>query len=163
MSGSGKHDLRQIAVWFGLATLHWVISAPIASAVDEAPQKKIPIGQFVTVTSPVDDALFSRISSTALKLQHQAGQEERPAVLVLQIDPGTSQFHHVQGLAKFLTSAQISNITTVAWVPTTVTGPNVLVALACKQIVLHPVCKKTDLAFPGDHAFIHLSGPRGRL
>lgn len=115
-------------------------------AVDDVPlTRKSPVGQFVTVSSPVDDAVFARISSAALKLQQKASQEDRPAVLVLQIEPGTSQFHHVQGLTKFLTSSQLSNVTTVAWVPSSVTGPNVLIALACKQIVMHPDAELGDI------------------
>ena len=122
-----------------------LLTASLANANDPAPAKKFPVGQFLTVTSPVDDAVFARISSTSLKLQQQALQEDRPAVLVLQIEAGTSQFHHVQGLARFLTSSQLSNITTVAWIPATVTGPNVLVALACKQIVMHPDAELGDI------------------
>ncbi len=128
-----------------ILALNLLIAARPVVAADEPPAKKVPLGQFVTVTSPVDDAVFSRISNLAIKIQQQAIQEDRTAVLVLQIDPGTSQFHHVQGLAKFLTSAQVSNITTVAWVPATVTGPNVVVALACKQIVLHPDAELGDI------------------
>jgi membrane-bound serine protease (ClpP class) len=128
-----------------MAAMGLLFAAPPASAADEVPAKRLPLGQFLTVASPVDDSVFSRISTTALKLQHQAAQEERPAVLVLQIEPGTSQFHHVQGLARFLTSAQLSNITTVAWIPATVTGPNVVIALACKQIVMHPDAELGDI------------------
>lgn len=121
----------------------WTSESPGA---DEAPAaQKTPIGQFVTVSSPVDDAVFSRVSNAAIKLQNQSAQEGRPAILILQLESGTSQFHHVQGLAKFLTSAQVSNVTTVAWIPQTVTGPNVLVALACKQIVMHPDAELGDI------------------
>jgi membrane-bound serine protease (ClpP class) len=128
-----------VAMWFSWSTQS-------AAAIDDpAPVRKNPVGQFVTVTSPVDDTVFARISSAALRLQQQASQEDRPAILVLQIEPGTSQFHHVQGLAKFLTSAQLSNVTTVAWVPATVTGPNVIIALACKQIVMHPDAEIGDI------------------
>ena len=117
-----------------------------ASAADEpAAKKRSPLGQFVTIASPVDDAVFNRVSTAALRLQQQATQEDRPAILILQIDPGTSQFHHIQGLSKFLTSSQVSNVTTVAWSPATVTGPNVLLALACKQIVMHPDAERGDI------------------
>ena len=128
-----------------IAAIHVFAATGFVFAADDAAPKEPPLGQFLTVTSPVDDAVFNRISTNALKLQHEAGQEDRPAVLILQIEPGTSQFHHVQGLAKFLSSAQISNVTTVAWIPATVTGPNVLVALACKQIVMHPDAELGDI------------------
>ena len=118
-----KSVSRRFFIWSCFVAIFLVSSADCLLIADEATIKKpLPIGQFLTVTSPVDDAVFNRISTTALKLQQQASQEERPAVLVLQIEPGTSQFHHIQGLAKFLTSSQLSNITTVAWIPATVTG-----------------------------------------
>ncbi len=145
MNSFAQSGLRRYAVRIGLVFVPLLFATRFVSAIDEAPPKKLPLGQFVTVTSPVDDAVFNRISTAALKLQRQAGQEDRPAILVLQIEPGTSQFHQVQGLAKFLTSENVSNITTVAWIPATVTGPNVLVALACKQIVMHPDAELGDI------------------
>ena len=122
--------------------LNWTASSRGEDAVEG---NKTPLGQFVTVSSPVDDAVFARVTNAAIKLQNQSAQDGRPAFLVLQLEPGTSQFHHVQGLAKFLTSAQVSNLTTVAWIPQTVTGPNVMIALACKQIVMHPDAELGDI------------------
>ena len=144
MYGSLKHNPQRVIIPVWIAAIH-IFSAAAVSAADDEPPKKIPLGQFVSVTSPIHDEVFNRISTVALKLQHQAAQEDRPAVLVLELHPGTSQFHHVQGLAKFLTSVQLSNITTVAWIPATITGPNVLVALACQQIVMHPDAELGDI------------------
>ncbi len=104
-----------------------------AVAEDGAPA---PLGQFVTVASPVDDVVFSRVSNAALKLQTEAAANGQKAVLVLQITPGSSPFHQVQGLAKFLSSAAINQVTTVAWIPEKLTGPHVLLALACREIVM---------------------------
>lgn len=145
MDRSVRDDSKLPLIRAFIAAVQVFAATGMILAADEAPPKKLPLGQFLTVSSPVDDAVFNRISTTALKLQHEAGQEDRPAVLILQIEPGTSQFHHVQGLAKFLTSAQLSNVTTVAWIPATVTGPNVLVALACKQIVMEPDAELGDI------------------
>ena len=146
MNCSGRnHITREIAYCGIVAIPLWIAATLSVSAADEVADVKAPAGQFVTVSSPIDDVVFNRISTTALKLQHLATQEGRTAVLVLQIEPGTSQFHHAQGLARFLTSAQVSNLTTVAWIPATVTGPNVLVALACKQIVMHPDAELGDI------------------
>lgn len=133
--------LRTLGVLLSLAFIGDHVA--LGAAGDEP--RKAPLGQFLTVNSPIDDLVFARVSNTAIKLQKLSQQEQRPAYLILQIEPGTSQFHHVQGLAKFLTSAQISNVTTVAWIPQTVTGPNVLAALACRQIVMHPDAELGDL------------------
>ena len=146
MNSIQKSVSRRMMASAYIAVIHFAFASLHLLAADEdAPSRKLPIGQFLTVTSPVDDVVFARISATALKLQQQASQEDRPAILVLQIEPGTSQFHHVQGLTKFLTSSQLSNLTTVAWIPASVTGPNVLIALACKQIVMHPDAELGDI------------------
>ena len=76
-----------------------------------------PSGQFLTITSPVDDVLLGRVSNAALKLQADAVQNGQKSVLVLQIMPGSSPFHQIQGLASFLASDQLSQVTTVAWIP----------------------------------------------
>jgi len=146
MIASAQLPIRRHVATVGLATwLPLLLSWASVSVGDDAAVQKTPIGQFITVSSPIDDAVFSKVTNAAIKLQNQSVQDERSAILVLQLEPGTSQFHHVQGLAKFLTSAQVSNVTTVAWVPQTVTGPNVLIALACKQIVMHPDAELGDI------------------
>ena len=147
MIASVLPSIRRQTASLGVATLlPLVLSWASASLGDDPPAaQKTPIGQFITVSSPIDDAVFSRVTNAAIKLQNQSAQDGRQAILVLQLEPGTSQFHHVQGLAKFLTSAQVSNVTTVAWIPQTVTGPNVLIALACRQIVMHPDAELGDI------------------
>ena len=145
MNSAARFDSRNFDARVSFVAIILTIAAAAYCSGDDPPQKKLPIGQFLTITSPVDDSVFNRVSAVAMKLSSQATQEDRPAILVLQIEQGTSQFHHIQGLAKFLTSAQISNVTTVAWVPSTVTGPNVLLALACKQIIMHPDAEMGDI------------------
>jgi membrane-bound serine protease (ClpP class) len=113
-------------------------------AQDEPP--RTPLGQFLTVDSPVDDRTLARVTNVAQTLAHQAAQEDREAVLVLEILPGTSPFHHVQAISRLLTSNSLAQVRTVAWVPQTVTGPNVLLALSCREIVLHPDAELGDIS-----------------
>jgi len=113
----------------------------------EAPLKPAepPLAKYLTVTSPVDDLVFGRVKNTVLNLESQAQQQHRPALLILEITHGTTPFHQVYGLAKFLTSAEIADVKTVAWVPETVTGNNVVIALACNEIVMHPDADLGDI------------------
>ena len=92
-------DSVRTATWFGVvAWLPLAFNWAAVSCGEDAPEKaKTPLGQFITVSSPVDDAVFARVTNAAIKLQNQSAQDGRPAILVLQIEPGTSQFHHVQG------------------------------------------------------------------
>ncbi|MEX2317475.1 MAG: NfeD family protein [Pirellulales bacterium] len=134
----------------GMLILLLVLSASVRSQDAAAPPAEKaaqpdPISKLVTLTSPIDDRALGRVRTAGLTLQNQAAQENRRAVLVLQITPGSSEFHQVQGLARFLTSADLSKVTTVAWVPETVTGNNVVAALACKEIVMHPDAALGDI------------------
>lgn len=104
-----------------------------------------PFGQFVTVNSPIDDRVYGKVTNIALALENNAVKERKPAFLVLELRPGTSQMYQVQGLAKFLSSSQISHVTTVAWIPESVKGNNVVVALGCKEIVMHPDASLGDI------------------
>lgn len=133
----------------GLCWVGIVLLTLACRADEENPQpvvkKKAPLATFLTVTSPVEDVMSGRVKSAALALQHQAGQEQRRAVFVLEISPGSSEFHHIQGLAKFLTSAEMSSVKTVAWIPEKVTGNNVVLALACQEIIMHPDAELGDI------------------
>ena len=104
-----------------------------------------PIGQFITVSSPIDDVMSSRLTNAALELQSRADREDRDAVLVLELTPGSSRFGQVSDLAKFLTSSNLSRLRTVAWVPKSVNGNNAILALACQEIVMHPDAELGDI------------------
>jgi membrane-bound serine protease (ClpP class) len=105
----------------------------------------VPLARYVTLTSPVDDVVFAHVQNTALTLESQARSQHRRAVLVLEITPGSSPFYQAYGLATFLTSVDIADVKTVAWVPETVTGNNVLLALACNEIVMQPDAELGDI------------------
>lgn len=111
----------------------------------EAPaDQHAPIGQFLTISSPVDDTVSGMVRRAAETLQARARQEKRRGILVLEISPGTSEFHHVQGLAKYL-ATELPSLTTVAWVPETVRGNHVVLALACQEIIMRPDASLGDI------------------
>ena len=119
------------------------ITSGLAAAQD-APAK--PIGRFLTVRSPVDDSGVGRVRNMAQDLAIRSEKEDRPAVLVLELTAGESPFYQVQGLATLLSSARFSRVRIVAWIPKTVTGPNVVVALACNDIVMDPDAGLGDIS-----------------
>ncbi len=94
------------------------------------------LGQFVSITNPVDEKAYNTVSSIAKALRDRAEQEHRQAVLILQIPPGrTSLSHQVLGLAKVI-AEQSSALKTVAWVPEPIRGNHGILALACNEIVM---------------------------
>lgn len=100
---------------------------------------------YLKIRSPLGDAQFARVRNAALNLQSEADRRGKSAVLVLEITPGASPFYQVQGLARFLTSTEISSVNTVAWIPEDVTGNNVVLALGCREIIMHPDAELGDI------------------
>ncbi|HUG92902.1 MAG TPA: NfeD family protein [Planctomycetaceae bacterium] len=124
------------------AALAWLALPAFAQ---NAAVERAPLAAFLRVTGTLDEVQFGRVTNAALELQNEAVQQDRRALLVLEVTPGASQLHQVQGLADFLTSAEIARVTTVAWVPEDVIGSNALIALACKEIIMHPDARLGDV------------------
>jgi membrane-bound serine protease (ClpP class) len=111
---------------------------------------KAPLAMYLNVGSPVSDLVQAKVLTAARKVQQQAEQESRPAALILEIGPGTSRFGSVRDLAKELTSNRFASLRTIAWIPEPkdkkrIDGYNVILALACKEIVMHPDAELGDI------------------
>ena len=128
-----------------------LFAAAPAFAQEPAPREPAPEppAALVKVDSPVDEAVVGRVQNAALALQREAEEKGVRGVLVLELSPGSSRFGPVRDLAQFLTSADLSDVRTVAWVPESVDGNNAVVALACEEIVLHPDASLGDLGRGG--------------
>lgn len=119
-----------------LVTLLLVLTSTIGLGQD-TPEKK-RFGRFLTVTSPIDDSVVSQVTNLALKLQSQAEREDRDAYLLLEIEPGSSRIGQVSDLARMLTSAEVSKVRTIAWLPQSIDGTHAILALACHDILMAP-------------------------
>ncbi|MFT5091514.1 MAG: membrane-bound serine protease (ClpP class), partial [Porticoccaceae bacterium] len=80
----------------------------------------------------------------------QAELEDRDNILILEIETGSSTFGQVSDLAKELTSSKYSRVRTVAWIPKDessrpLTGYTAIIALACREIVMHPDAEIGDV------------------
>ncbi|MEZ6130098.1 MAG: hypothetical protein R3C59_15545 [Planctomycetaceae bacterium] len=115
-------------------------------AQDESPaEARNRFGQFLTLSSPISDSQVAQVSNMALELQARAVREDREAVLILEIPAGSSRFGQVSDLARRLTSADVSRVRTVAWLPKTVEGYHAVIALACHDIVMDPDASIGDI------------------
>lgn len=120
-----------------------VMPLTLANAQDEANDAKRPV-LFITVESPLTDVQVGRVKNAALTLQTEAGQRNLKGLLFLEIQPGSSEFSDVWGLADWL-ATKIPDVTTVAWLPKKVEGHNVILALACREIVMAPDAELGDI------------------
>ncbi|MEX2172135.1 MAG: NfeD family protein [Pirellulales bacterium] len=94
------------------------------------------------------DAHFKNVIQRAvgqMKASGPAAADRRP-VLVVEFDPQRagngfgqgSDFERALSVARFLTSDELNGIKTVAYIPRTIKGHAVLVAMACEEIVMAP-------------------------
>ncbi|CAN0348719.1 unnamed protein product, partial [Ectocarpus sp. 4 AP-2014] len=91
-----------------------------------------------------DDAVYQARMQRAVDqlLAEPAADEQRRPLLVLELTPdpdgGTTEFERALRLARFLIGEQMTRVKTLAYLPDTIEGHAVLVALACEEIAMAP-------------------------
>lgn len=121
---------------FAIGTIVLGILAALVQAQDDAAQQPKRTGQFITVASPITDRVDSHVRRAAQEALKAAKQEGRWPILVFEIEPGDTEFGRVLDLAKYIAGRKLDGATTVAFLPKTIKGHAVLLALACDQIVM---------------------------
>ena len=109
------------------------------------------------ITGNADSAFRSIIDRTTTQLLAEATPGERP-VLVIEFVPlagadgfgqGTD-FSRAQSLARYLTSTRMTGVKTIAFIPQSIKGHAVLVALACEEIAMAPTAEIGDAGIDED-------------
>ena len=117
-------------------------------AKDAAPAKANSAGRLsghliripLPITGRGDDQIMQQIEGA---LRTSQGAKSRP-VIVLELWPAHSKFgegsdfSRAQKLARYLSGRELSRAKTVAYIPQTIKGHAVLIALACEEIVMAP-------------------------
>jgi membrane-bound serine protease (ClpP class) len=100
----------------------------------ETPERRR--GRFIRIVPPITDKLDNRVRLTIDATIKEAKKQGQWPVFVLELHPGRTEFGQALDLAKFLSSSALNGATTVAFLPETITGHNVLVAMACDEIIM---------------------------
>lgn len=170
-----RMDLRRPwALWLAIAALLAVGAASddIAKPAEDRPgQRKaasdkaagnLGDGRLVRVRLPLVGNADAHIKSTierALTQLKQAPRDDgRRPILILELVPARRQgtfgegtdFERAVSLARFLTSEEMAAVKTVAYIPRSIKGHGVLVALACEEIVMHPNAELGDAGIDED-------------
>ncbi len=131
---------------FKLAPLILVLFAGLASSAawgqEEAAKKAAPpeqrVGRLIHIPMPISDRVDNRIRRVVDNFINDSKRRGEWPVFIFEIEPGRANFGQALDLARFLSSPALNGATTVAWIPKTITGHAVLVAMACDEIVMSP-------------------------
>jgi membrane-bound ClpP family serine protease len=102
------------------------------------------VGYSIRVTLPIDGSTTHRIRQFVRRAMEKAQAAEARLVLILEFDvppshdqgAGGSEYGAAYALADFLSSDEMNAATTVAYLPQSIRGHAVLVAMACDQIIM---------------------------
>jgi len=103
-----------------------------------AAAKERRVGRLVRISMPITDKVFTHIRRVVDAVVTTAKRGGEWPVLIFEIEPGRANFGQAYDLANFLSSPALNGATTVAWIPKSISGHAVLVAMACDEIVMSP-------------------------
>lgn len=114
-------------------------------------------GRLIRVRLPLTGNADAHIKSAIQRAVDQLSRAPRDKsgrrpILVLEIEPARrhgsfgegSDFSRALSLAEFVSSPELSGVKTVAYLPQTIKGHGILVAMACEEIVMHPEAEIGD-------------------
>jgi membrane-bound ClpP family serine protease len=112
------------------------VPADDAQPAAEAPAAEKRLGRFIPIQAPLNDKLDRRVRDSVRATIEKAKSEGRRPVFVFEIHSGKTEIGQALDLARFIASDELNGATTIAYLPETVTGHNVLVAMACHEIIM---------------------------
>ncbi|HEX4131041.1 MAG TPA: hypothetical protein VHZ24_13450 [Pirellulales bacterium] len=137
---------RRLAAISSMAVIATALSAATKAEQPAAERPAPPAdqersGRFLRIPGPVTDKIDQRIRHAVDLEVRQAKQHGKWPVFVIEIGSGRTEFGQAYDLARFLSSDALNGATTVAFLPESVTGHNVLVAMACDEIIMSPTAE----------------------
>ena len=117
--------------------------SPAAAQADEAKPVR-PAGRLIRVSLPITGTVDAQVKRAVERAIVELPREAGRPVVVFELVPTHSkfgegtEFGRALDLARYLSSRELSVIKTVAFIPQSIKGHGVLVALACEEIVMAP-------------------------
>ncbi|HEX7447039.1 MAG TPA: NfeD family protein [Pirellulales bacterium] len=127
-----------------LAAAPAAAEAPPAERDQRDRDQRERVGQLIVVSQPINDRVENRLRRTVADTIKKAKEKGQWPVLIFEIRPGDSEFGKAHDLARYLSGDNLDGATTVAYLPETITGHAVLVALACEEIIMSEDAKLGD-------------------
>lgn len=128
----------------------------------EPPAEGLGEGRLIRVRLPLtgddDTRIINTISRVADELKRLAAVDKRRPTIILEFAPQSGETNYGEGteftralkVAEYVSGRDLDGIKMVAYVPRTVKGHNVLIALACEQIVMNPEAELGEASIDED-------------
>lgn len=108
---------------------------PAEVAAGAAPvERDRPVGRLIRIPAPITSTVDSRVRAAVRRIVSDAKARAEWPTVIFQIQPGHNDYGKALDLAGFIST--IGGATTVAYIPETIHGHSVLLALACEQIAM---------------------------
>ncbi len=118
-------------------------SAPLEEAEPEQVKNaRSAQGHLIRIDLPITGDIDVKVRAAVSRILSELKVGEKRPVLIIELMPGQveggagSDFGRAMSLAKFLASRDLTRLQTVAYVPKSIKGHAVLVAMACQEIVM---------------------------
>lgn len=123
--------------------------ADAPAAAGETAQQAKRTGHVIRIRLPITGSTYSTVRHRVLRLLDRAKASGTRPVLIFQFEiapdgrdfAASSEFGASYQLADFLSSDRLSDATAVAYLPETIEGHAVLVAIACEQLAMGPTAE----------------------
>ncbi|HTU25522.1 MAG TPA: hypothetical protein VMF30_09000, partial [Pirellulales bacterium] len=115
----------------------------MAAAADESKLPR-PAGRLIRISLPITGSVDAQVKRAVERAIVELPREAGRPVVVFELLPNHSkfgegtEFGRALDLARYISSRELSGIKTVAYIPRSIKGHGVLVALACEEIVMAP-------------------------
>ncbi|HVX15413.1 MAG TPA: NfeD family protein [Pirellulales bacterium] len=94
------------------------------------------VGTLIRLEERLTERLDTRIRRAVSKAIRKAKEEGNWPVIIFEMRSVEAEFGKALDLARYLASSNLNGATTVAYIPESLTGHAVLVALACDEIIM---------------------------
>jgi membrane-bound serine protease (ClpP class) len=143
-----------------LSVLGLLLLASPAAAQEAAAAKELPTAQVLKLQLPITTNVKAAFVNALSRYTSRLPADANLPVLVIEFTTKDgevgrgSNFFDCYAIAELLTSKELSKVKTVAYIPKTVKGHAVLVALACQVIIMAPNAELGEAGIDDDAATI---------
>ncbi|HYW80030.1 MAG TPA: hypothetical protein VE890_10665, partial [Thermoguttaceae bacterium] len=143
LRGFGRRVIAALVLGLLLGPVVAAARAQEAPADEVAPER---IGKLIRITLPITTETVTRVERFVTRATEKIEQKDARPVLVFRFDvptdqaefAATSTFEDALKLARLIAGKQTADAWTVAYIPESIRGHAVLVAMACDDIVMAP-------------------------